>query len=413
MKRETTQTAKTVEQAVAQGAEVLGVAVSAVQYEVIEEPKKGFLGLGAAPAKVLVSYTETNEEVALAFVHNLITDMELQAEVSLTKNEKGESMISISGENAGILIGHHGDTLDALQYLVNLAANHKEDEDASYTKICVDVENYRAKREETLRQLATRMAGRVIKYKKSMTLEPMNPYERRIIHSEIQKMTGVSTNSIGAENNRRIVIYLVDENGTALTPKDGRNDRQNNDRKKNTAAQNNRSGKSGGKQMDAPKAEVIPQTTEKNAAADVTAEKTEKPTKKDRPERSGNNRSRSSKPPRPTANNDTVVKAKQQTTESEQEKADAESGANNVSVKKPYYMRPRNVSTRVPAGTQRTYQKPVKKESVESYFFDLENSDSGLHREKEEPSDIAKACGIYDDPVTEQPKQSESSAEKE
>ena len=100
-----------------------------------------------------------------------------------------------------------------MQYLANLAANKKVDgKKGDYVKITVDVEGYRAKREETLRELARRKAASVLKYKKSVMLEPMNPYERRIIHSEIQNIEGVSTNSIGSENNRKIVIFLDDNN---------------------------------------------------------------------------------------------------------------------------------------------------------------------------------------------------------
>ena len=104
-----------------------------------------------------------------------------------------------------MLIGHHGETLDALQYLANLSAN-KGDDDKSYAKITVDIENYRAKREETLRTLARRLASRVRKSGRNITLEPMNPYERRIVHSEVQSIEGVSTYSIGSDDNRKIVI---------------------------------------------------------------------------------------------------------------------------------------------------------------------------------------------------------------
>jgi spoIIIJ-associated protein len=131
----------------------------------------------------------------------------------MTDGENGEKKIAINGESAAILIGHHGDTLDSLQYLANLAANKKIDgKKGDYVKISVDVEGYRAKREEVLRGLARKMASRVLKYKKSVMLEPMNPYERRIIHSEIQNIEGVSTNSIGSENNRKIVIFLDGDN---------------------------------------------------------------------------------------------------------------------------------------------------------------------------------------------------------
>ena len=127
--------------------------------------------------------------------------------------EDGESsdnkVISVDGEGAAVLIGHHGETLDSLQYLANLAANKRVNGvKREFVKITVDVEGYRAKREETLRALARRMAQKVLKFKKSVMLEPMNPYERRIIHSEVQKINGVSTNSIGSENNRKVVMYL-------------------------------------------------------------------------------------------------------------------------------------------------------------------------------------------------------------
>ena len=139
--------------------------------------------------------------------------MELAAvTVAMHPGNNDDMVITVDGEAAGVLIGHHGDTLDALQYLANLAANRKEEgEKREYARITVDVESYRAKREDALRILARKKAHQVLKYKKSIMLEPMNPYERRIIHSEIQKMEGVSTNSIGVENNRRIVIFLEEE----------------------------------------------------------------------------------------------------------------------------------------------------------------------------------------------------------
>ena len=149
-------------------------------------------------------------DIGVNFVKTLIEDMQIEADISLSENDEGNKVISISGDDAGILIGHHGETLDQLQYLVNLAANKKADEedDRAYTRILVDIEGYRAKREQTLRNLARRTAARVLKYKRSVTLEPMCAYERRIIHSEVQGISGVMTNSIGVENNRRIVVFL-------------------------------------------------------------------------------------------------------------------------------------------------------------------------------------------------------------
>ena len=213
MKKEVIISAKSIEEAVALAVEELGAtSAAAIEYTVLEEPKKGLFGLGAINAKISATYTVGGEARALAFVKQLLSDMEIEAEVEMTDGENGEKRITVSGESAAILIGHHGETLDSLQYLASLAANKRVDgKKGEYVKIAVDVEGYRAKREETLRALARRMAGRVLKYKKSVMLEPMNPYERRIIHSEIQNMEGVSTNSIGSENNRKVIIFLTAE----------------------------------------------------------------------------------------------------------------------------------------------------------------------------------------------------------
>ena len=214
VKKEVTVSAKSVEEAVAKAVAELGApSADKIEYTVIEEAKKGFLGIGATDAKISASYTMGGEYEALEFIKKLLSDMNIEAEISMTDGENGEKRIAVNGEAASILIGHHGDTLDSLQYLANLAANKKVDgKKGEYVKISVDVEGYRARREETLRALARKMASRVLKYKKSVMLEPMNPYERRIIHSEIQNIEGVSTNSIGSENNRKIVIFLDGDN---------------------------------------------------------------------------------------------------------------------------------------------------------------------------------------------------------
>ena len=214
MKKEVIISAKTIEEAVAIAAKELGApSAEKIEYTVLEEPKKGLFGFGASNAKISASYAAGGEENALTMIKNLLGDMNIEADVTMTDGENGEKRIAVTGEAASILIGHHGDTLDSLQYLANLAANKRVDgKKEAYVKITVDVEGYRAKREETLRALARRMAAKVQKYKKSVMLEPMNPYERRIIHSEIQGIAGVSTNSIGSENNRKIVIFLETEN---------------------------------------------------------------------------------------------------------------------------------------------------------------------------------------------------------
>lgn len=214
MKLEVVTTGRTIEAAVSAAAEDLGADVSEVEYEVLEHPRKGFLGFGETLAKVRVTYYPLPEKNALNFVRKLIEDMQIDASAELCEptDSAGDITIYITGKDAGVLIGHHGDTLDALQYLVNLAAN-KRDEDSKYpyTRIIVDVENYRAKREETLRRLARNMANKVLRYGKSITLEPMNPYERRIIHSAVQNVEGVTTTSVGVEGNRRVVISLLEK----------------------------------------------------------------------------------------------------------------------------------------------------------------------------------------------------------
>ena len=214
MKKEVTVSAKSVEEAVAKAVAELGApSAYKIEYTVLEDAKKGFLGIGATDARITASYVLGGEQEALAFIKKLIADMNIEAEITMTDGDNGEKRITVNGQSAAILIGHHGETLDSLQYLANLAANKRIDgKKGEYVKISVDVEGYRAKREETLRALARKMAGRVIKYKKSVMLEPMNPYERRIIHSEIQGIEGVSTNSIGSENNRKVVIFLDGDN---------------------------------------------------------------------------------------------------------------------------------------------------------------------------------------------------------
>ncbi len=210
MKKELIVTAKTVEEARAKAAAELGVAEEEIEFTVLEEAKRGFFGLGATDAKVSAAYTVKGAELALDFIRKVIADMQLEGlQVEMKDGTNDDKLITVDGEGAGLLIGHHGETLDSLQYLANLAANKKiKGEKHEYVKITLDVEGYRAKREEALRALARRMAAKVIKGKRSVMLEPMNPYERRIIHSEVQGIAGVSTNSIGSDNNRRIVMFL-------------------------------------------------------------------------------------------------------------------------------------------------------------------------------------------------------------
>ena len=152
-----------------------------------------------------------DNNAALVFVRTTLKNLGITAAAEGYIDEEGITRIVVKGSDATMLIGHHGDTLDSFQYLANLAANREfKSGDKNHHRVTVDIEDYRSKREQTLRALARRMAQKALKYNKNVMLEPMNPYERRIIHSEIQNIEGVSTNSIGSENNRKVVIFLTD-----------------------------------------------------------------------------------------------------------------------------------------------------------------------------------------------------------
>ncbi len=229
MKKETTVTAKTVDEAVENGAAELGVPVTDVTYEIVDEPKKGFLGIGDSDAVVKVVYVTPARENGLEFVRQVIRDMDIYADAELKQadGEKRDYSINIFGEDAGVLIGHHGETLDALQHLTNLAANRRtEDDDPGYTRLTLDVEDYRVKREETLRRLARRTAERALRTGVNVTLEPMSPYERRIIHSEVQGIDGVTTNSIGEDSSRRVMIIVDGSAESTGSRKGGKNRRR-------------------------------------------------------------------------------------------------------------------------------------------------------------------------------------------
>lgn len=205
MIKETVISAKTIDAAIEEGAQKLNVAREMIDFEVLEEPKKGILGIGASNAKVRVFYEETPADLAENFLKTLFKNMNLEVRLEKTIVSDKEVNLKGYGENLGILIGRHGDVLDSLQYLTILAANKGN---KNYVRINVDIENYREKRVETLKQLAKRMADKVLRYRKNFTLEPMSAYERRIIHSEIQNYKGVTTYSIGQDDTRKIVVAI-------------------------------------------------------------------------------------------------------------------------------------------------------------------------------------------------------------
>ena len=163
----------------------------------------------AAPKEPLKEYPHadaaTAEGKAQEFLMNVTKLMNLDIAVEAGKDDEGNVQINMHGDTLGILIGRRGETLDALQYLTSLNVNHGQD---NYTRVTLDTENYRAKREEALKRLANRMANRAVKTGRKVVLEPMNPYERRILHSALQQNNAVTTHSEGDEPNRRVVISL-------------------------------------------------------------------------------------------------------------------------------------------------------------------------------------------------------------
>ena len=238
---------KTEEAAIAAALEELGLDRDDVSVEIVERAKSGFLGIGASPAVVRVQYEAPDEESETAaeapaatqeqpaaapaapaaadepesyariraFVSGLLEHMDIQAEIEITARENGGVNVNLSGSNMGAVIGRRGETLDAIQHLTNYAVNRGSDK---HMHISVDAESYRAKREESLVRLAEKMAAKAIKYKRSMALEPMNSYERHVIHTALQDYEGVTTSSTGTEPNRRVVVSYEKPQRTSNKP---------------------------------------------------------------------------------------------------------------------------------------------------------------------------------------------------
>ena len=206
---------KTVSDALSVALKELNVTEDKITYEVLEEGSKGLLGLiGTRPAviKVTVKAVEPVEPVkkdsqveAKDFLKGVLDSMEILAEIE-TKLEDNILKVNLTGPKMGLIIGYRGETLDSLQYLTSLVINKRRD--GEYVRVVLDTEGYRQKREETLERLAEKTAYKVKKYGRAMKLEPMNPYERRIIHSKLQEDTKVKTFSVGDEPFRRVVIEL-------------------------------------------------------------------------------------------------------------------------------------------------------------------------------------------------------------
>ena len=253
-------TGKTEEEAINRALEQLELDRDDVSVEILERAKAGFLGLGSCPAKVRVSYGEDEEPAAPAqpkaekpraekkpaekpqrreepvkkesapkteeaqtvkspedlgeevnderaqeirkFLSGLLQQMEVQAEVKVYLPEKGRYKVFLEGQGLGAIIGRRGETLDAIQQLTSYSVNRT----GSRVRVQLDAENYRAKREQSLERLANKVAGKVVKYRRSVTLEPMNAYERHVIHTALQEVPGVTTYSTGVDPNRRVIV---------------------------------------------------------------------------------------------------------------------------------------------------------------------------------------------------------------
>ena len=245
-------TARTEDAAIAEALKELGLDRDDVSVEILERAKSGFLGIGASPARVRVSYECPDEEPVKApapvksepkpkaekkpapekkpaaapapaakpadpdepavygeiraFLSGLLDRMGVNAEIEISPRENGGVNVNLTGAAMGAIIGRRGETLDAIQHLTNYVVNKTNDK---HLHISVDAEAYRAKREESLARLAEKMAEKAIKYKRSMALEPMNSYERHVIHTALQNYEGVTTSSTGVEPNRRVVVSYV------------------------------------------------------------------------------------------------------------------------------------------------------------------------------------------------------------
>lgn len=230
-------TGKTEDEAIRKALEQLHMDRDDVSVEILERAKSGFLGIGSSPARVRVTYGQEEPEAPAApvqpekkpeprpqprpqpkpeqsvlddnarriteFLTGLLEHMDSPAQVQVTETEKGRYSVVLEGQKLGQLIGRRGETLDAIQQLTNYAVNSGREK---RIRVHVDAENYRAKREQSLESLARKVAAKVTRYRRSVTLEPMNAYERHVIHAALQDVPGVNTYSIGSEPNRRVVV---------------------------------------------------------------------------------------------------------------------------------------------------------------------------------------------------------------
>ena len=230
--------AKTLEDAITEAKIRLEATSENLEYEVIDKGSAGFLGIGSKPARIRARKLLNSRERAEEFLENVFDAMQISVNVNITEHTDERIMnIDLSGEDMGVLIGKRGQTLDSLQYLVSLVVNKNEEE---YVRVKVDTENYRQRRKDTLENLARNISFKVRRNGKTVTLEPMNPYERRVIHSALQNDRYVETHSEGEEPFRRVVVSVkIRENNNNRHRRYGNNKNYN---------RNNNSKKGGGRE---------------------------------------------------------------------------------------------------------------------------------------------------------------------
>ncbi|MCR4618852.1 MAG: protein jag [Lachnospiraceae bacterium] len=201
---------KTVNDAITEACQSLGITSDRLIYEVTSEGSTGFLGIGSKNAVIKAAVKEESiTETAKIFLNDVFSAMNMEVVITASFDETENNLdIDLAGDEMGVLIGKRGATLDSLQYLVSLVVNKGRED---YIRVKVDTENYRERRKETLENLAKNVAFKVKKTRRSLSLEPMNPYERRIIHAALQNDKYVTTHSEGEEPNRKVVISLKDE----------------------------------------------------------------------------------------------------------------------------------------------------------------------------------------------------------
>lgn len=209
--KELISTGKTVDEALLNGLREMGLTIDDVNYVTLEEGSKGFLGFGSKEAKVKIIEKKSKERDASKFLTELFEKLDVKIDFTIrkTRDDVDQLNIDLKGKDAGLLIGKRGQTLDSIQYLLSLVINNsKDDEDSEYTRVMLDIDGYRAKREEVLKRLAMKLADKAKKTGRKVVLEPMNPQERRIIHTTLQNHPYVYTYSEGEDPYRNIIIDI-------------------------------------------------------------------------------------------------------------------------------------------------------------------------------------------------------------